>query len=218
MNDCSLQKPFLKWVGGKTQIIKEIISLVPNEINNYHEPFLGGGSVLLAILSLQKENKIIIRNKIYAYDINKDLDVYLYDQNKNILFNKQTSKSNEIIDLTEFVNPLENFIDHLFYLRIYGYFGSVNKYSIEFLTEYDSINQLTPSPTNLGDLDSRILPASSNYQNIDIPLKKGWNWISVPLYRTEKKYYNINNVIIDNIENLNIFIKNENTQIYFKHV
>ena len=42
-------------------------------MNNYHELFLGGGSVLLAILSLQKQNKIKIKNKIYAYDINKVL-------------------------------------------------------------------------------------------------------------------------------------------------
>ena len=71
--DIKFQKPFLKWVGGKTQIIKDIISKIPNEINNYHELFLGGGSVLLAVLSLQKQNKIIIKNKIYAYDYNKGL-------------------------------------------------------------------------------------------------------------------------------------------------
>jgi len=80
-----LQKPFLKWVGGKTQIINDIISKIPEEMNNYHELFLGGGSVLLAVLSLQKQNKILIRNKIYAYDINDDLiNVY-----KNIQSNKE---------------------------------------------------------------------------------------------------------------------------------
>lgn len=79
-----IQKPFLKWVGGKTQIIDNIISKIPKEINNYHEIFLGGGSVLLAVLSLQKQKKIIIKNKIYAYDINSALiNVY-----KNIQSNK----------------------------------------------------------------------------------------------------------------------------------
>ena len=68
-----LQKPFFKWIGGKIQIINDIISKITNEINNYHELFLGGGSVLFAVLSLQKQNKIIIKNKIYAYDINNDL-------------------------------------------------------------------------------------------------------------------------------------------------
>lgn len=63
MSEHKIQKPFLKWVGGKTQIINEIISKIPPEMNNYHELFLGGGSVLLAVLSLQKQNKIIIKIK-----------------------------------------------------------------------------------------------------------------------------------------------------------
>lgn len=81
-----LQKPFLKWVGGKTQIINNIIDKFPKEINNYHEIFLGGGSVLFALLSLEKNKSIHIKGKIYAYDINKDLiNVY-----KNIQENNDT--------------------------------------------------------------------------------------------------------------------------------
>lgn len=81
-SEYKLQKPFLKWVGGKTQIIENIISKIPKEINNYHELFLGGGSVLLAVLSLQKQNKIIIKNKIYAYDINSVL-INVFEHIKN---------------------------------------------------------------------------------------------------------------------------------------
>ena len=82
MTEFKIQKPFLKWVGGKTQIINHIISKIPKEMNNYHEPFLGGGSVLFAVLSLQKENKIVIKNKICAYDINGILiNVYKHVQN-----------------------------------------------------------------------------------------------------------------------------------------
>ena len=74
------QKPFLKWVGGKTQIIESIIDKFPKKMNNYHEIFLGGGSVLLALLTLVNDNKIIIKGTINAYDINKNL-IYVY---KNI--------------------------------------------------------------------------------------------------------------------------------------
>jgi len=83
-----IQKPFLKWVGGKTQILDNVISKIPKEFNNYYELFLGGGSVLLAVLSLQKQGKIFIKNKIYAYDINETLiHVYKHVQNnKNALF------------------------------------------------------------------------------------------------------------------------------------
>ena len=66
-------KPFLKWVGGKSQILKEVLSLFPKKINNYHEPFLGGGSVLLGLLTRVKEGEITVSGKIYASDLNENL-------------------------------------------------------------------------------------------------------------------------------------------------
>jgi DNA adenine methylase len=70
-------KPIIKWVGGKTQIIDKIMENFPTEINNYHELFLGGGSVLLSLLSFQIDNKIKINGSINAYDINETL-IYVY--------------------------------------------------------------------------------------------------------------------------------------------
>jgi len=90
------QKPFIKWVGGKTQILDVIKTKIPSSMNNYHEIFLGGGSVLLMILSLQNENKIKITNKVYAYDINTGL-IYVY---KNI----QTNKEELFTHITKYIN------------------------------------------------------------------------------------------------------------------
>lgn len=83
-----IQKPFIKWIGGKTQIIDKIMNKFPKNINNYHELFLGGGSILFALLSLQKQNLIIVKNKIYAYDINERLiNTYKHIQkNKDELY------------------------------------------------------------------------------------------------------------------------------------
>lgn len=72
-----LQKPLLKWVGGKTQIIDKVLDVFPKIINNYYEPFLGGGSVLLALLSYQQQNEITIKGHIYAYDLNPSI-IFLY--------------------------------------------------------------------------------------------------------------------------------------------
>jgi len=75
-----IAKPILKWVGGKTQIMDKLICEFPTEINNYREIFLGGGSVLLTLLSYVKEGIIKVHGNIYAYDLNEPL-IYIY---KNI--------------------------------------------------------------------------------------------------------------------------------------
>lgn len=66
-------KPFLKWVGGKRQLLNEITNRLPNEIKNtkiiptYIEPFLGGGSVFFHL-----KNKFNVEKSIIS-DINPEL-------------------------------------------------------------------------------------------------------------------------------------------------
>ena len=73
----TITKPFLKWVGGKTQSIDTILSLFPSKIKNYHEPFVGGGSVLLGVLSHIQNGTIQVSGTIYASDLNSNL-IHLY--------------------------------------------------------------------------------------------------------------------------------------------
>lgn len=42
-------KPVLKWAGGKTQILDELMDCVPNKFNRYIEPFIGGGAMFFAL-------------------------------------------------------------------------------------------------------------------------------------------------------------------------
>ena len=87
-----IPKPILKWVGGKSQIIDKLITDFPVEINNYREAFLGGGSVLLTLLSYVKSGIIKIQGNIYAYDLNEPL-IYIY---KNI-----QTRHNELYDILQ---------------------------------------------------------------------------------------------------------------------
>lgn len=41
--------PFVKWAGGKTQLLSKIKELMPKEYNRYFEPFVGGGALLFEI-------------------------------------------------------------------------------------------------------------------------------------------------------------------------
>lgn len=82
-------KPLLKWVGGKTQILDEVLTRFPKIINNYYEPFVGGGSILLGLLSHIKSGSISVQGHIYASDWNPNL-IGLY---KNI-----QSNPHELID------------------------------------------------------------------------------------------------------------------------
>ena len=45
----SKAKPFLKWAGGKTQLLPELLTRVPKSYGTYLEPFLGGGALFFAL-------------------------------------------------------------------------------------------------------------------------------------------------------------------------
>ena len=65
-------KPFIKWVGGKTQLLPEIRQRYPENITRYCEPFVGGGAVLFDVLQTFHPNEVLIN------DINPEL-INLYE-------------------------------------------------------------------------------------------------------------------------------------------
>ena len=86
-------KPFLKWAGGKGQLIKEIEHYYPFEngkIIKYAEPFVGGGAVLFDILN--------------KYDLE---EVYISDINAELINAYRIIRDN-IDDLTEILSAMQN--------------------------------------------------------------------------------------------------------------
>lgn len=66
-------KPFIKWVGGKSQLIEQLDSLLPADFDNrrdvtYIEPFVGGGAMLFYMLQRYPNIRRAVIN-----DINQDL-------------------------------------------------------------------------------------------------------------------------------------------------
>ncbi|EQC77350.1 Methyl-directed repair DNA adenine methylase [Streptococcus sp. HSISS2] len=71
-------QPFVKWAGGKRQLIPELTKIIPSNFNQYFEPFIGGGALLL---ELERKNSVISDNNhvlIGTYnDIKHNLDKLL---------------------------------------------------------------------------------------------------------------------------------------------
>jgi DNA adenine methylase len=51
---------FLKWAGGKLQLIEQFENLFPPDFRNYYEPFIGSGAVFFYLKSKSKPNKVIL--------------------------------------------------------------------------------------------------------------------------------------------------------------
>ena len=72
-NNMAKAKPFIKWVGGKGQLIEQLDSLLPEGFENwedvtYIEPFVGGGAMLFYMLQRYPNIKHAVIN-----DVNSDL-------------------------------------------------------------------------------------------------------------------------------------------------
>lgn len=97
-------KPFLKWAGGKSQLIPELVSRMPEEylrdniIPNYIEPFLGGGALFFYLKSyFQVERSVIIDinpdliccYKVVQKDVTSLIDILKMLEDKYILLNEK---------------------------------------------------------------------------------------------------------------------------------
>ena len=66
-------KPFLKWVGGKQQLLLQFERLFPKSFGRYVEPFAGGGAVFFHLSNMQR-----LPDRSFLFDHNEELiNVYL---------------------------------------------------------------------------------------------------------------------------------------------
>ena len=66
-----MAKPFLKWAGGKTSLLPELLRAAPDEIETYYEPFVGGGALFFALQAAGRFKRAVLsdsnRELINAY-------------------------------------------------------------------------------------------------------------------------------------------------------
>lgn len=168
-----LVSPFLKWVGGKRQLMPSIVDLLPKNIKDlsYAEPFIGGGAVLF---HLQPKNAII-------NDFNEEL-INVYEVIKN--------------NLTELIEDLkrhENNADYFYAVRAldrvenFKNLSSVQRASRVIYLNKTCFNGLY-RVNNAGEFNAPF----GRYKNPNI--------VNEPTLKAVNKYLNSNNISIRNAD------------------
>ncbi len=113
-------KPFLKWAGGKGQLIQEIESYYPFENSNftkYAEPFVGGGAVLFDVLNKYNLKEIYISDtnaelintyNVVKNDVNSLISLLQIMQKEFLMLNTDERKSYYAIKRMRFNNLKSN--------------------------------------------------------------------------------------------------------------
>jgi len=67
-----IPRPFLKWVGGKTQLLPSLLEMIPERTGAYHEPFVGGGALFFELAPKQATLSDLNQELIDCYQAIRD--------------------------------------------------------------------------------------------------------------------------------------------------
>lgn len=180
INRTKLQ-PFIKWVGGKRDVINKYLNnYFPTKFNNYIEPFIGGGSVLLYLQPKKAYVNDLNKELIISYKTIKDnldqlmkkLDSYHQKHNKEFYLQLRKEKTKDAIETSS----------RFIYLNKAGFNGlyrvnSKNEFNVPFgkkekeqLNLYDKNNLI-----NLSNYfnNNQIHFYNEDFENVMNKAKKG---------------------------------------------
>ena len=109
----------LKWIGNKQRFAETIISYMPEQFNNYYEPFLGSGAVMAQLLYQSSTTNTPIFAHSYASDILPFLidifNIVKYDPKQIKNYYSKEFSSDVISELTNMFNNYSSsdFVDYL---------------------------------------------------------------------------------------------------------
>ncbi len=165
-------KPFVKWAGGKRQIIDKLLEYAPKEFNTYYEPFVGGGALLFelspknAIINdsnkelmnvyecIKDENKFVkMCRELNHYEANHSEEFYYEIRNKD----RDKNKFNKIVDYKRAARTI--YLNKSCFNGLYRV-NSKNEFNVPF-NKKNKVN--TYDSQNLGIIHSYL-----NFNNVKI--------------------------------------------------
>lgn len=165
-------KPFVKWAGGKRQIIDKLKKYVPEEFNTYYEPLIGGGALLFELAPknavINDYNKELMNvyecikdeakftkmcNELNRYETEHSEEFYFEMRNKD----RDKKKFNKIVDYKRAARTI--YLNKACFNGLYRV-NSKNEFNVPF-NKKDKIN--TYDGQNLGIIHSFL-----NFNNIKI--------------------------------------------------
>lgn len=194
-----LAQPFFKWVGGKRQIADIILDEFPGEIENYYEPFVGGGAMLFRVLQeypnldrvwINDSNPDVVWTYSYVRDrIDKLIDTlkeiekeYNSSEDKQGFYYKRRTEFNELIRednhnlrrtvLFLFLN--KTCFNGMYRVNRHGNFNTPYNYAKEVKFDYENLrvcsNLLQKVTITYGDY-SDALPKENALVYLDPPYR-----------------------------------------------
>ena len=164
--------PVLKWVGGKRQLLNDIIPMIPKNCSTYVEPFIGGGAVLFEL----QPKKAIINDfngeLINVYTVIRD---YPEELIKELQFHKENNTSEYFYTVREY-DRKPDFFSKMTSVQKAARVIYLNKTCYNGLYRVNSAGQFN-SPYG-------------KYKNPNI--------VNETVIRAMSKYFNENNIVIIN--------------------
>lgn len=169
-------KPFVKWAGGKRQIVDKLLMYAPDEFNTYYEPFVGGGALLFEL----SPKKAVIN------DSNKELiNVY------NVLRNEEKFKK-----MCSILNTYEKNNSEEFYYELRN--KDRNKSSFDRLSDYKRAGRTIY--LNKACFNGLYRVNSKNKFNVPFGKKTKVNTYDIGNLITVSNYLTMNDIKILNVD------------------
>ena len=167
--------PFVKWAGGKGQLMPQIIRLIPTSFARYFEPFLGGGAVFFQIASSDRNaflsdinTELIDAYKVIKNHVEELIPALIYHQNQ---YNKSPKKYYYYLrDSTRVMNKIDKV----------ARFIALNKTCYNGLYRVNR-NGLFNVP--IGRYKNPIICDADNLRNTSVVLKRSGSYLGVSDYK-----------------------------------